>query len=100
MSEELISLVEVKAHLRIEDDFTEEDDLIRAYIAAAVEVCRMHIGRAIPEDLAFTPAMKVGCLLYIGFLHSTREMVSEVEKTEIPMTTAALWSVYRTPGVY
>jgi uncharacterized phage protein (predicted DNA packaging) len=97
---ELISLKEAKIHCRIDDYFEDEDDLLRGYIAASLEVCQKHIGKRFGNDLEFNPAIKVGCLLYISMLYENREMISAVALEEIPLTISHLWSVYRDPGVY
>ncbi|ENK0444780.1 phage head-tail connector protein, partial [Escherichia coli] len=54
MTEELITLEEVKLHCRIDGD--EEDQLISGYIAASLEACQIHIGRRFDDGLEFTPA--------------------------------------------
>jgi uncharacterized phiE125 gp8 family phage protein len=41
---EVLTLVQAKKQLRIEADFTDEDDLIQSYIDAAVEVSEKFIG--------------------------------------------------------
>ncbi len=98
MAEPTISLEEAKLHCRIDGDY--EDTMIQAYIDAALEVCQKHIGKRFDSDLEFTPAIKVGCLMYVAQLYDGRTMVSEVEAKEVPFTIASLWSVYRDPGVY
>ena len=95
-----ISLEEVKEHLRMEVDDTEEDVQIQGLIEAALEVCQTHIGMRFTDGLSFTPAIRIGCLMYVAFLHAHRSMVSEIEKSEVPLTIGVLWSVYREPGVY
>lgn len=100
MTTALIDLNEVKAHLRLDEDFDHEDTLLLGLIDASLEVCQTHIGRRFGDSLDFTPAIRVGCLMYIAFLYENREIVSDVEKSEVPMTICALWSVYRYPGVY
>ncbi|WP_275347831.1 head-tail connector protein [Xenorhabdus bovienii] len=67
---------------------------------AALEVCQQHIGKRFDDGLSFTPAIKVGCLLYIGLLYENREMATDVELKEVPFTIKSLWSVYRDVGVY
>ncbi|MCX8959437.1 phage gp6-like head-tail connector protein [Erwinia psidii] len=100
MASELISLAEVKQHLKMEEDYDSEDELLSAYILAALEVCQKHIGKRIPEEQEFTPALKVGCLMYIGFLEYQRLMVHQLENFVVPLTVDALWSVYRDPGIH
>ncbi|ETO44534.1 head-tail connector protein [Morganella sp. EGD-HP17] len=95
-----ISLNEIKQHCRLDESFTLDDDLLTGYAAAALEVCQRHIGKRFDEGLAFTPAVKVGCLMYIGMLYENRETVSELKLNEVPFALKSLWSVYRDPGVY
>ncbi|HCM9217082.1 head-tail connector protein [Enterobacter cloacae] len=95
---ELITLTEAKLHCRIDAD--DEDMLIQVYINAALEVCQKHIGKRFETGLEFTPAIKIGCLMYISLLYEYRTMISEAEMKEIPMAISALWSVYRDVGVY
>lgn len=94
----LITLREVKEHCRI--DYDDEDTLLQLYIDAAIETCQKHIGKRFDNDLEFTPAIKVGCLLYIGALYDNRETVADLTIKEIPHTIDMLWSVYRDPAIY
>ncbi|WP_045960424.1 head-tail connector protein [Xenorhabdus poinarii] len=96
----LITLDEIKQHCRIDENDTLEDALLKGYADAALEVCQQHIGKRFDKGLAFTPAMKVGCLLYIGLLYENRAMAADKELKEIPFTIKSLWSVYRDVGVY
>ncbi|HIG8798072.1 TPA: head-tail connector protein [Raoultella terrigena] len=95
-----LTLDDVKLHCRIDADDTSEDVLLQAYIDASLEVCQTHIGKRFDSGLIFSPAMKVGCMMYVGQLYESREMVSEAALKEVPMAISALWSVYRDVGVY
>ncbi|MGE2106738.1 head-tail connector protein [Citrobacter koseri] len=95
---ETIEIAEVKLHCRIDGD--DEDALIRAYIDASLEVCQKHIGKRFDDGLTLTPAIKIGCLMYVSQLYEYRTMISDVEAKEIPLAVSALWSVYRDVGVY
>ncbi|CAM3488446.1 conserved hypothetical protein [Xenorhabdus nematophila ATCC 19061] len=95
-----IPLNEIKQHCRIDESDTLDDALITAYAEAALEVCQQHIGKRFDNGLVFTPAIKVGCLLYIGLLYENREMATDIELKEVPFTIKSLWSVYRDVGVY
>ncbi|HHQ6617979.1 TPA: head-tail connector protein [Serratia fonticola] len=97
MTEPEITLDEAKLHCRIDDD--NEDTLIEGYIAAALEVCQKHIGKRFGDGLEFNPAIKVGCLLLIGFWFENREAVGE-KAEELPFTTSSLWNYYRDVGIY
>lgn len=87
-----------KLHCRI--DIDHEDSLIIAYIEAALEVCQTHIGKRFVDGLEFTPAIRVGCLMYVAMLYENREAVSELNLKEVPFAISSLWSTYRDVGVY
>jgi uncharacterized phage protein (predicted DNA packaging) len=70
-----ITLAEAKLHCRV--DGTDEDALIQAYIDAALEVCQKHIGKRFDSGLEFTPAIKIGCLMYVSQLYEYRTMISD-----------------------
>ena len=78
-----ITLDEAKLHCRIDD-----------------EVCQKHIGKRFDNGLEFTPAIKIGCLMYVSQLYEYRTMIGDTDAKEIPMAVSALWSVYREVGVY
>lgn len=103
MAKPTIDLNEIKAHLRIEHDL--DDELLAAYTDAALEAASNHIGKAwgtetTIETVRFTKGIKVGCLMFIGHLYANREVVSDVQMYEVPMTIKALWNPYREPGIY
>ena len=75
----------------IDDDY--EDTLIQAYIDAALEVCQKHIGKRFDNGLEFTPAIKIGCQMYVSQLYEYRTMIGDTDAKEIPMAVSALWSV-------
>ncbi|MDE1476758.1 head-tail connector protein [Xenorhabdus bovienii] len=95
-----IPLSEIRQHCRIDENDTLDDTLLMAYADASLEVCQQHIGKRFDNGLAFTPAIKVGCLLYIGLLYENREMATDIALKEVQFTIKSLWSVYRDVGVY
>ncbi|MDC9582781.1 head-tail connector protein [Xenorhabdus sp. PR6a] len=98
MSQPEIKLDEIKLHCRIDHNY--DDAILAVYAEAALEVCQQHIGKRFNEGLAFTPAIKVGCLLYIGLLYENRAMAVDIVLKEVPFSIKSLWSVYRDIGVY
>ncbi|WP_340618601.1 head-tail connector protein [Xenorhabdus entomophaga] len=100
MDKMVIPLNEIKQHCRIDESNTLEDELLKGYAEAALEVCQQHIGKRFEEGLIFSPAIKVGCLLYIGLLYENRAMATDVELKEVPFTIKSLWSVYRDVGIF
>ena len=98
-----LTLEEIKQHLNVDHDL--DDDLIESYKVAVFEVCQKHIGKTFGDKetentVPFTPAIKVGCLMYIGHLYSNREITTDAPQTLIPMTVKSLWDVYREPCAY
>ncbi|MDU3249319.1 MAG: head-tail connector protein [Haemophilus parainfluenzae] len=99
-----LTLDEIKAHLNLDHDL--DNDLIESYKVAAFEVCQKHIGKTFGEEetektIPFTPAIKIGCLMYIAYLYTNREAVTDLANLKpAPMTISALWEVYREPCAY
>lgn len=101
-----ITLKDVKEHLNLTADFDLDDYLLSGYILAAIEVAQKHIGKTFADEnteqtQVFTPAIKIGCLMYIAYLYANREAVTDLANLKpAPMTISALWEVYREPCVY
>ena len=99
-----LTLDDIKAHLNLDHDL--DNDLIESYKVAAFEVCQKHIGKTFGEEetektIPFTPAIKIGCLMYIAYLYTNREAVTDLANLKpAPMTISALWEVYREPCAY
>ena len=104
MAEINLTIDEIKAHLNLDHDL--DDELLEAYKVAALEVCQKHIGKTFGEEetektIPFTPAIKIGCLMYIAYLYTNREAVTDLANLKpTPMTISALWEVYREPCAY
>ena len=94
-----LTIDEIKAHLNLDHDL--DDELLEAYKVATLEVCQKHIGKTFGEEetektILFTPAIKIGCLMYIAYLYTNREAVTDLANLKpAPMTISALWEVYR-----
>ena len=99
-----LTIDEIKAHLNLDHDL--DDELLEAYKVATLEVCQKHIGKTFREEetektIPFTPAIKIGCLMYIAYLYTNREAVTDLANLKpAPMTISALWEVYREPCAY
>ncbi|MGQ3663179.1 head-tail connector protein [Citrobacter braakii] len=98
--DDFITLEEIKMHCRIDEDFNFEDGELMLLRSAALIACQRHIGKKFDADLKWDNALKVGCLMFISHLYGDREMVADFEKTTVPLTVDALWSVYRDPGIH
>ena len=99
-----LTLDEIKAHLNLDHDL--DDELLEAYKAATLEVCKKHIGKTFGDEetentVPFTPSIKVGCLMYIAYLYTNREAITDLANLkQAPMTISALGEVYREPCAY
>ena len=99
-----LTIDEIKAHLNLDHDL--DDELLEAYKVATLEVCQKHIGKTFGDEetektIPFTPAIKIGCLMYIAYLYTNREAVTDLANLKpAPMTISALWEVYREPCAY
>ena len=99
-----LTIDEIKAHLNLDHDL--DDELLEAYKVATLEVCQKHIGKTFGEEetektIPFTPSIKIGCLMYIAYLYTNREAVTDLANLKpAPMTISALWEVYREPCAY
>jgi len=100
-----LTIDEIKAHLNLDHDL--DNELLEAYKVATLEVCQKHIGKTFGEEetektIPFTPAIKIGCLMYIAYLYATREAVTDslTIMRPVPMGISSLWEVYREPCAY
>ena len=99
-----LTIDDIKAHLNLDHDL--DDALLETYKVATLEVCQKHIGKTFGEEetektIPFTPAIKIGCLMYIAYLYTNREAVTDLANLKpAPMTISALWEVYREPCAY
>ncbi len=91
----LLELSEIKRQLRLEDDYTEEDELL-TLISRAVEARTVtFLNRTLyeasvpdndPDGLVMTDDIRMGMLLLVTHFYENRSSVSEVEKTEMPQS--------------
>lgn len=79
MNQQFISLNLIKKHLNIEEDFTEDDQLIGLYADTAVETIEKHLDLKetlgeLYDEHTLPSAIKNVMLLLIGELYKRREM--------------------------
>ncbi|EDX5691436.1 phage gp6-like head-tail connector protein [Salmonella enterica] len=102
----LLSMDEIKAQLRLDEDFTDEDSLL-ALLGQAVQSRtenflnrRLYATAAdIPEDdpdgLVIPDEVRLALLLLVTHFYENRSTVTEVEKVELPMSFSWLVGPYR-----
>lgn len=98
---EILTLAEVKAHLRVGSD-NSEDDLITTYITAAREYVEGYQNRVyLSSDEAveaetMTGIEKAACLLLIGHWYENRQaVVLGTPPSEVPFAVKALLDIRR-----
>lgn len=108
---EMIELVTVRTHCRIDEDDTSEDSLLTIYTGAAkryvetwtrrkLYVTNSDPGFTTDEDhLLLDDDVRTAMLLLIGHWYSNREAVSDKNISEVPLAVGALLQPYRIYGV-
>lgn len=100
----LLTLPEIKGQLRIELDFTEEDDLLNLIGVAVEKRTETFLNRKLytaevpvedEDGVTFSEDIKLGMLLLVTHFYENRSSVSEVEKLELPLSYTWLVSPYR-----
>ncbi|AMO47616.1 Phage protein [Enterobacter sp. FY-07] len=92
----LLTLSEIKAQLRLDEDFTEEDTLLGLLGDAVQARTESYLNRTLyeknttvpdtdPEGLALPDDVKLGMLLLLTHYYENRSSVSEIEKVEMPL---------------
>lgn len=96
---EYITLDEVKKHLNINLEFTDDDAYLSSLILAAQEVVSKYIDYPLTqlEDAngAIPMSLKFAMMLWIGTIYSVRESVSSMSMTAVPHSLELLCDLYR-----
>lgn len=102
----LLTLREIKLQLRLEDDYSEEDELLNLIGSAVQARTVTFLNRTLyaentgvpandPDGLVMTDDIRMGMLLLATHFYENRSSVSEVEKMEMPQSYAWLVGPYR-----
>jgi hypothetical protein len=102
----LVPLATFKQHIKVEDDETDEDVVIQAYLdgaegAVAAHLCRPLIASdATPTadtyEIPLLPAVTAAILIMAGHLYANREtVVTGTISTELPMSVQFLLAPHR-----
>ncbi|MGL5948239.1 MAG: head-tail connector protein [Aeromonas sp.] len=104
----LLSLKEIKAHLRLDASDDLEDDLLQQIGAAAIDHLSSDIcGQLIAPELSpdgtqqpLTPALRMAALLLVGHWYTHRDaVVSGTIITTTPLAYASLIHPYRSHAI-
>ncbi|MEI9860215.1 head-tail connector protein [Enterobacter bugandensis] len=102
----LLSPEEIKAQLRLDEDYTDEDKLLELLGRAVQARTENFLNRRLyavetgvpaddPEGLILSDDIRMGMLLLVTHFYENRSTVTEVEKTELPMSFNWLVGPYR-----
>ena len=96
---EYLTIEEIKKHLNIEADFTDDDLYLESLEGAACEMISKYIDYPLSqledENGDIPKAIKFAMLLWIGTIYSTRESVSNVNMNTVPHSMELLADLYR-----
>lgn len=101
----LLTLPEIKAQCRIDEDFTHEDDLLKLIGSAAEKRVVSYTNRKLyavnevpetdPDGLALEADIKLAMLHLVSHWYENRSSVSDFEQSEVPMSFYFLVGPYR-----
>lgn len=102
----LLTLTEIKAQLRLDEDFTDEDTLLGLLGSAVQARTESFLNRTLyakdatvpdtdPQGLVMPDDVKLGMLLLLTHYYENRSSVSEIEKSEMPLAYHWLVGPYR-----
>ncbi|MBL5963959.1 phage gp6-like head-tail connector protein [Lelliottia amnigena] len=102
----LVELSEIKSQLRLEPDYTEEDDYLTLIGEAAEAKTESYLNRRLysqtatipdsdPDGMYLTKDIRLGLLFLITHFYENRSTVSEVEMVEMPLTYTWLVGPHR-----
>ncbi len=88
---EIVTLTEVKAHLRL--DSLDEDEYLSSLVAAAIDYVQQYLGQSLDEfvDCLVPPSIKHAILLIIADFYENRTTTS----IQNPTTLQSLLGAYR-----
>jgi len=103
----LLSPEEIKAQLRLDEDYTDEDDFLDLLGRAVQARTENYLNRRLyaaddggipeedPEGLILSDDIRIAMLLLVTHFYENRSTVTEVEKVELPMSFNWLVGPYR-----
>lgn len=95
----LITLSEIKKHLNLDEEFTDDDKYLEFLEGVAVEVVQKDIDVTfddiVSEEGAIPQPLLHAILLFIGNMYANRESVSYAGAIEIPNSLSYILNMYR-----
>ena len=102
----LLTMEEIKAHLRQDEDFDADDRHLQLLACAAQKRTETYLNRKLyapaedrpadfPDGLVISDDVKLALLLLVSHFYENRSTVTDVEKMELPMSFNWLVAPYR-----
>ena len=93
-----LTLDEIKKHLNIDSDFTDDDSYLESLETVAVELIQKHIDHALnllEVDGQLPLSLKQGILLCVGNFYNNRESIAYTSSHEIPSNLQWILDLYQ-----
>ncbi|WJV61360.1 head-tail connector protein [Pectobacteriaceae bacterium C52] len=102
----LLTLDQIKRQLRLESDYTDEDELLTLLGTAVQRTTETYVNRNLypsaqdipdtdPDGLALSDDIRLAMLLLLTHWYENRSSVSDFEKAEVPQGYAWIVGPYR-----
>lgn len=104
----MLTLPELKTHLRIEQDFIEEDEYLQSLINASIlaferDTARKVYASVVPDDdetgVLFDETIKQALKLLCASWYNNREAVANVATSEVPISYWHIAQRFRLYGI-
>lgn len=94
-----LTLADIKKHLNIDSQFTDDDNYLTALATAAEDVVSKYIDYPLEklEDNShkLPKALEFAMMLWIGTIYAVRESISTVNMSTVPHSLELLCDLYR-----
>lgn len=90
-----LTLEDIKKHLNIDSDFTDDDTYLESLEAVAIGIIERDIDYKFSEMQTLPDALKHALLLVIGNFYDNRESLSPVNISELPQSLGWILDLYR-----
>lgn len=90
-----LTLSDIKKHLNIDSDFTDDDTYLESLEAVAIGIIERDIDYKFSEMQTLPDALKHALLLVIGNFYDNRESLSPVSISELPQSLGWILDLYR-----
>lgn len=101
---QFLTMEQIKQQLRLDDDFTDEDDLLKLYGTAAENAASKTLNRnlyldAVPDTdcrgMVIVDDIRLAMLMTVSHWYKNRAPVTPFEQSDIPLTYRFLLNPYR-----